>query len=255
VTFRQPANGTVSPPLEGVAGELAANATRVIRLAAANTPRSLQPQIGPSELGTPCTRRLGYRLLDWPQPSAGSDPWAAVIGTATHTWLAAAFTWENTQLAWDRYLIETEVHLPGGITGHCDLYDRYSRTVADWKITGKVADYRRAGPGEQYRIQAQCYGLGLQLAGEKPEHVAVVFFPRGGRIDGMHVWAEPYDPGVAVAAIRRYQTVCDFHAHVDPESHPERWGWLPSADAYCTYCPWYLPGSTDLAAGCPGHGK
>jgi hypothetical protein len=34
-----------------------------------------------------------------------------------------------------RYLIEHRVHLPGGITGSCDLYDRARGTVIDSKNT------------------------------------------------------------------------------------------------------------------------
>lgn len=255
-TFAQPDAGWIKPPLEGPAGILATDVIETVKAAARNAPRSRQAAVGPSELGTPCTRRLGYRAIDWePKPNSDTDPWASVIGTSVHTWMAEAFTEENWQLGYQRYLIEHRVTLPGGITGSCDLYDRHTGGVNDWKVVGldPLKRYRRDGPGQQYQAQAHLYGLGLQLAGEHPEWVAITFLPRGGRIDGLHVWSEPYDHMMAVNALRRYQSMRDFHLCLDPEANPQNWALLPTADAHCTYCPWFLPGSTDLSQGCPGH--
>lgn len=254
-TFAQPAAAFVKPPTDG----LAAAVIDTVKQAAAGAPRSQQAAVGPSELGTPCRRRLGYRAIDWePKPNSDTDPWAATIGTATHAWMAETYAAENRKLPQFqhvRYLIECRVQLPGGISGSCDLFDRDIATVIDWKITGlpRLKEYRRNGPGQQYRTQAHLYGLGMQIAGEFVERVAIVFLPRGGRIDQLHVWTEPYDPQVAVNALKRYQAIRDFHTTIDPEQHPERWALLPTADAHCTYCPWYLPGSADLSKGCPGH--
>lgn len=262
MSFRQPEAGWVRPPLEGMAGELATAVIATVKHASANAARSLQVAPGPSEIGTPCTRRLGYRALDWdPKPNMDTDPWPATVGTSIHAWMAGTYQAENLRLGcepWDpacRYLIEHEVALPGGITGHCDLYDRGTGAVIDWKTTGndKLRQYRLHGPGPQYRAQAHMYALGMQLAGEHPEHVVIMFLPRSGRIDGLHAWSEPYNPQVAVETLKRYQAVRQFCWSADPERHPERWAWLPTADAYCTYCPWFLPGSADLGKGCPGH--
>jgi hypothetical protein len=255
-TFTQPDAGWVRPPLEGTAGTLATTVIETVKHAAANAPRSLQAAPGPSQLGTPCTRRLAYQVIDWePKPNADTDPWASVIGTSVHAWMAGIFSGINSASKSDRYLVEHRVHLPGSISGSCDLYDRDTCTVIDWKITSpaNIQKYRVNGPGAQYRTQAHLYALGHQLAGETPRDVAIVFLPRGGRIDGLHVWAEPYSPAAAVAALRRYQAIVQFHVTVDPEAHPERWALLPTADAHCTYCPWFLPGSADLSRGCPGH--
>jgi hypothetical protein len=254
--FTQPDAGWHTPPLEGTAGALATRVIETVKQAAANAPRSLQTAPGPSELGTPCRRRLVYKTLDWdPKPNTDTDPWAAIQGTAVHTWMAETFTAENAQHGYARYLIEHRVHLPYGISGSADLYDRHTGGVIDWKTTSldNIRKYRRDGPGGQYRTQAHLYGLGLQLAGESPQYVADVFLPRGGRIDGLHVWAEPYDHTIAVQALQRYQAARDFALCLDPEANPQNWALLPTADAHCAYCPWYLPGSTDLSQGCPGH--
>jgi hypothetical protein len=255
-SFRQPDAGQFRPPLEGIAGQIAISVIETVKHAAAHAPRSLQTTPGPSELGTPCTRRLAYKTLDWdPKPNTGTDPWAAIIGTAAHAWMAEAYFQANLELKWERYLIEHRVRLPSGITGSSDLYDRATGINNDWKITSpaNIAKYRKNGPGAQYQAQAHLYALGMQLAGEKPADVAITFLPRGGRIDGLWVWSEPYQPAIAVNAISRYEAIRQFHYTLDPEKNPERWALLPTADAHCTYCPWFLPGSADLSSGCPGH--
>ena len=254
--FAQPDAGWVRPPLEGPAGVLATDIIQAVKTAAANAPRSLQALPGPSELGTPCTRRLVYKTLDWdPKPNSDTDPWAAVIGTSVHAWMAATYQAENEAHGYARYLIEHQVELPYGISGSCDLYDRHTGTVIDWKVTSltRLRDYRLNGPGAQYQAQANLYALGLQLQGETPLATAIVFLPRGGRIDGLHVWSAPYDPATAAAALRRYQAARDFALCLSPEADPANWALLPTADAYCAYCPWYLPRSEDLSQGCPGH--
>lgn len=253
--FAQPAAAFTQPPTGG----LAASVMHTVKQAAARAPRSLQAAVGPSQLGVPCTRRLAYSVLDWPaKPNSDTDPWASVIGTATHAWMAETYAAENAKLdrsAPLRYLIEHRVKLPGGIYGSCDLFDRDTGTVIDWKIVGppRLAEYRRQGPGQQYRVQAHLYGLGMQLQREIVNDVAIVFLPRGGRISDLHVWSEPYDPQIAADALGRHQATKDALAVLDPEANPERWALLPTADAFCLYCPFHLPRSADLSKGCPGH--
>jgi hypothetical protein len=254
--FRQADAGWQKPPLEAVAGQVATDVIDTVKAAAKRAPRSLQASVGPSELGTPCTRRLAYKLLDWPnKPNDDTDPWTSVIGTSVHAWMAAAFEEENAQAGEQRFLIEHRVHLPMRISGSCDLYDRQLGQVIDWKVTSpqNIAKYRKNGPGRQYQAQAHLYALGMQLAGEKPRDVAICFLPRGGRIDGLHVWSEPYQPRIAVDAIRRYEATMLALVQLDVEQYPERWELFPTGDAYCLFCPFHLPGSADLSQGCPGH--
>jgi len=68
----------------------------VIRGAIANHPRSLQKRIGPSEIGTPCDRRIGYKLLGQEENPRG-DAWKPTVGTAVHGWLEKAL--EDANLA------------------------------------------------------------------------------------------------------------------------------------------------------------
>lgn len=257
--FKQPDAGFIRPPLTGIAGELEAMVIEDVKRAAANSPRSRQTAPGPSELGTPCLRRLAYKILDsvrpLDRPNEDIDPWAATVGTSVHGWMAQTYEQRNIDLGRDRYLIEHRISLPYDIKGSCDLYDRDTGRVVDWKVTSleNIRKYRKNGPGDSYRAQSHLYALGLQLAGEQPADVAVVFLPRGGRIDGLYIWTEPYNPGLAVKTLQRYDRTRLALMEIDPEAFPDRWALFPTADAYCAYCPMFLPGSRDLSSGCPGH--
>jgi hypothetical protein len=259
VSFSQPANGTTRPATAGIAGQISSTVIADVKHAAATAPRSLQTAPGPSELGTPCLRRLAYKILDsiapLDKPNTDTDPWLATIGTSVHAWMAATYQQINTDLGRDRYLIEHRVHLPYGISGSCDLFDRDAGRVIDWKLTSldNIRKYRKNGPGDSYRKQGHLYGLGMQLAGETVSDVAVVFLPRGGSITDLHVWTEPYNPGLAVRTLQRYEDTKLALGTIDPEAFPDRWVMFPTADAHCAWCPFYLPFSADLSKGCPGH--
>lgn len=221
------------------------------------SPRSTQTNIGPSEIGDPCERRLSYKSLDWPHAASDHDPIASVIGTGFHSWMEEAFTARNTA---DRYKVEEKVTVREGygpaapIRGSSDLYDRTTGTNYDWKLVGtsSLDKYRRKGPGDQYRIQAHLYGLGQENAGEHPTRVAIVFVARYHELR-IHVWSEPYDRQVALDALARLDRIRQRLLDLDPEQHPEQWAEIPtSPDAKCRFCPWLKPGSADLATGCPG---
>jgi hypothetical protein len=239
----------------------------LIKQAAANHPRSRQVDMGPSEAGDDCTRRLAYKMLDWHKPDGRDlDPWAAVQGVAVHAWLAEVFRAENERLGRERYLIEQRVTpvteadaaqlgLPGNLAGSCDLFDRDTGLVTDWKLTSpdRLRHYVANGPGRKFRAQAHLYGRGLAGAGEHVRAVSIVFLPRAVFLDGLHVWSEPYDPAVAEAAFRRLAAIRGALIALDPEANPGRWGLFPTAPGSCRHCPWLVPGSRYLARGCPGH--
>lgn len=246
---------------DDIGAALAERVGALIIDAANNAPRSRQKRIGPSEVGDPCERKLTYKMLDWPAIN-DSDPIASVLGTGFHAWMEEAFGARQSLLpdGRDRYKIEERVTVRQGYTddatlaGSSDLYDRQTGTVYDWKLTGtsSLDKYRRHGPGDQYRRQAHLYGLGQENAGETPRRVAIVFVARYHELR-VHVWTEPYDRGIAVEALMRLDRIRDQLMQLDPESHPERWVQIPTSDrAKCRFCPWFKPGSADLAIGCPG---
>lgn len=224
-------------------------------------PRSLQKRIGPSEVGTPCDRKLAHRLAQTSDASKRPAAWRPTVGTATHTWLTAAFERDNLNYAPDRPRWVTSLRVPTGyidgvlIDGELDLYDAYTKTVIDWKVPGptSIKEKRRAGhPGQEYQIQVQLYGRGLQELGTKPEHVAILFLPSAGELTDSFYWSEPYDEQVALDALLRASAISAAIRAVGPNLIIPV---LKTALDHCTHCPWFVPGATDLRRACPGDPK
>ncbi|MGM9380305.1 hypothetical protein [Streptomyces antibioticus] len=248
-----------------VGAKLAERIADLIVDTATNSPRSLQKRLGPSEVGDPCERRLSYKMLDWPAASTEQDPAASIIGTGFHTWMEEAFTRRQAPMpdGRPRYRIEERVTVRPSpiedaiVAGSSDLYDRATGTVWDWKLVGHTSldEYRRKGPGPQYRTQAHLYGLGQENDGEQPKRVAICFVGRYHELR-VHVWTEPYQRQIALDALTRLDRVRDrLTASGDADAPYDHawWSQVPASDqAKCRFCPWFKPGSTDLTVGCPG---
>lgn len=226
----------------------------VIEDAIVNHPRSLQKTIGPSELGQECPRRIAYTLLGIGPFNPFSDvPWLPTIGTAMHAWLEEKFGINNAA-AYDRWLLEMRVSvgeiLGVEITGSADVYDRATCTVVDWKVVGatQLKKYRSKGPGQQYRCQGHLYGRGFIRRGVPVDNVMIVFLPRNGELRDAHVWSEPYDEAVALWALERANGIAIGAAALGTGVLEQ----LEPVESFCRRCPFYKPGSTDLATGCPG---
>ena len=226
----------------------------------ANSGRSKQKAIGPSEVGEPCERQLSYKMLDWPETNTDRDPIAAIIGTGFHLWMGEKFEARNAALGGDRYKVEKRLTVRDSpieaarLTGSADLYDRLIAANLDWKLVGISSHdkYRRQGPGERYRIQAHLYGLGQENAGEHVDRVVVVFIARHHELK-VHVWSEPYNRQIALDALARLDRIRDRVQALEVDLHPERWAQIPIPEKpNCKFCPWLKPGSTDLSLGCPG---
>jgi hypothetical protein len=234
--------------------QLIADAKNVILTADQGTARSQQTAIGPSEYGNPCARRLAYKMLGHPATNTTQDPWARVVGTAVHAWLAWAFG-QNTELVdgKPRYRVEQRVNVHPGLAGSADLLDRKLRCVTDWKIPGLTAvrRARKEGIGSTYRAQAHAYGVGYRNAGEPVDTVAVVMLPKAGQLDDAYVWTEALMPQVVTDAAERLANVLTMLVTLNVEDHPDRYLLIPAAESYCSYCSWFLPGGTG-ADGCPG---
>lgn len=226
----------------------------VIQWRAANLPRSLQTAIGPSELGVDCMRRLAYRLTGTATVNTTADPWFSIVGTAVHDWLSVATDDWNARIA-NRihYLAEERVTATNGtfsVTGSCDLY--VDGRVVDYKIVGPSAlkKYRDRGPSNQYRVQVHTYGLGHQQAGRPVDEVALAFLPRNGYLTDAYVWAEPFQPQVAVDALGRAHSIQQLAQVLPPALIP-----AVTDEAMCAFCPFYRPGGPADASGCPGPTK
>lgn len=249
----------LNPELLQLGGSAVADELReVIEGAILNHPRSLQSAIGPSEIGGACARKIGYKLLGWPDPPRVN--WAATIGTAVHAWMENTFDLDNVARAphlggQERWYIEERVtvgYVPGMgfITGSCDLYDRITGTVIDWKVVGptQLRKYKSQGPSAQYRGQAHLYGQGWANRGLPVSQVMICFLPRNGSLEEAYIWSEPWQPAVAKAALDRLARIsqtCTEHGEDAPAL-------LETAETYCGHCPYFKAGSADPRQGCPG---
>lgn len=220
-------------------------------------PRSQQRALGPSEYGEPCARKLAYKLMDEPKTNTDSDPWASILGTAGHAWLADALLADNKRSGTIKWLVERRLDIRPGLAGSCDAYHVPDHTVVDHKLVGptKLREYKISGPGEQYRKQVHIYGKGYRLLGLPVREVAIAFYPRAGQLagtHGLHVWSEPFDEALADEAIDRVDTLLELVLAMDVEHHPENYKAIPRLPGRnCTYCPWFKPGP-DAGAACPG---
>lgn len=115
------------------AGRYARELRSVINRQAARAPRSLQVQLGPSEVGSQCHRQVVGKLAGVPRTNHVSDPWPSIVGTAVHSWLAKAFEDENAREGILRWVTEAAVTPAPGLTGHADLYDAAESAVVDHK--------------------------------------------------------------------------------------------------------------------------
>lgn len=252
--FVAPYNGPapVEPPspalVEGDA--VAAWVTDAMWTASAATPRSLQPNVGPSELGLLCSRQIAFRLAGAVPVNMGVDPLPSVAGTAMHAWMAQAFTAMRPP---GRYLVEHPVEYRG-IRGTLDLYDRRRRLVCDWKFPklAKAKRLRSQGPPRHYRWQLQTYAAGLIAEGEYPERCAIVFIPIDGALSDAFAFAFGVDTSEADEAVDRLGTVNEQllaagHAPGQVPHQPSR---------LCPWCPYHRPKWTgDLNTACPGEEK
>jgi hypothetical protein len=248
-TFAAPAGPKKHP--------LKAELTEIIRWFENSSPRSLQAAIGPSEIGVDCLRRIAYKVTGVPVANTDGDPWFAIIGTAVHDWLAEAIdTYQKAVLGRGkdnpRFHLEKRVTITAdenGVSGSTDAFDIDHGRVIDHKVVGNdnLKKYRDNGPSNQYRIQAHLYGKGWEDAGYQVNEVVIVFYPRSNYLDQMHVWSEPYDRQVALAALSRLDTVRQMAAVLPIGLIP------PTTDmAGCTWCDFYRPGGPADASGCPG---
>lgn len=250
----------VSADCRARADEMAGEFIKIIKWADANSERSLQIEPGPSELGDPCDRRIGYRLAATPEVNRFTDPWAAIVGTAIHAWLEKAMIrWCEMQGGEPAWKTERTVEVDTFIRGHSDLYWVPRKTVIDWKSKNaeKMRLAREVGapafPGEI--VQAHLYGMGYEKNGFPVTHVALACLPRSGRIKDMQVLVEPYDPRIAQYALNRMYEIGELLLSLEIFAHPQRWSQVPATPTdSCGLCPWYQPNRLTTAdeTGCPG---
>ncbi|OII61151.1 hypothetical protein BJP40_06390 [Streptomyces sp. CC53] len=244
-----------SEPMEGFAAELAGRIRELFFQYTNRLDRSQQKHLGPSEIGTPCDRRLAMSLMGMPAVNPGGDNWASWKGTQIHRGLAEMIDWANANSG--RYATEMRVALPSERVpgGTLDWLDRTLLMVGDWKLLGSssLSKLRLDGPPPRYRIQAHCYGLGATRAGERIEHVAIIGMPAEAQsLNSLYVWAEPYSEQVALDALARVDRIAEQIGTVGNGRGEANKRLLalafPTADD-CKFCSWH----TKTKSGCNGH--
>lgn len=220
-------------------------------------PRALQTEVGPSEIGDPCDRRLGYKLAGVEPRNVEFDPWPSIVGTAMHTWL------DNAVQAWEAenqkgyWLTETPVAVGEFVKGRSDLYHRPTDCVIDHKSCGPdvMKKILKGGPPPGYVVQIQCYGHGYEQLGYPVKKVALAFYPRAGWLRDMYVWTADYDRSIAEAALNRLYGIAHTVVSTEVLKYPDRWKDVEATPSNsCGFCGWYNPNKDGEAdeTGCPG---
>jgi hypothetical protein len=135
--------------------------------------------------------------------------------------------------------------------GTADLYDRATATVIDHKVLGAASlkSFRKDGPSEQYKTQVHLYACGLRLAGAKVENVAIMAWSRSGALKDAIWWQEPYNEQIVEDTLARLDAVRNTVEALGLGALPL----IPTADAFCMWCPFYMPGATETSEACAGH--
>lgn len=233
--------------------------------------RSAQTTMGPSEMGTPCDRRLALSLMRMPAVNPGGDGWAAFVGTCIHAGLAEMFLWANHGTG--RFAVETELKFDSEIVpkGTADLIDRTLFMLDDHKCQGRWSrnKLKSQGPIPTYRVQAHVYAHGARQRGEKIDYVAIISWPRDeSTLDDLYVWTEPYRPDIVQKAFERVERIAEEVEEKQAEL-VKTYG-VPKKDERqllqikarvgadydvaddCRFCPFYLPNARNITQGCNG---
>lgn len=131
---------------------------------------------------------------------------------------------------------------PRALSGYRRTFDN-SRPVREIALDPK---------GQQYACQAQDYGRGWVAKGYEVRNVAVFFLPRDGKLHEGHLWMGEYNPAIPEWFYQRAEPVAQLMQALPREQHHPVLDALPTADAFCTMCPFYKHASMDLTLGCPG---
>lgn len=249
---------TPVPGMQGMSPyelEIKEDIIEVVQWAFANSKRSQQTQLGCSEVGHPCDRRLAYRIAGMIPGGFANDPWPAVVGTAVHSWMEDAVNAFQEAHNLQHLATEMEVHPNVFVKGHTDLYDARRKLVLDWKFPSpdNLRKMRQEGPPEQYRTQVRLYGLGHLRAGRAVDRVGIVALGRQGWLKDMWVWTEAFDATLAMQALQRVDRIGAKLLRSNLED-PATWqGIEAQPDRLCSWCPFYRRNLVVAGRdGCPG---
>lgn len=243
----------------------------------ANRPRSMQKELGPSELGTPCQQQIARKLIGAPRRPITAPTWAPFQGTAVHASMEDVVAFWNAGLGRERWLAEDRLTIAPEtpradgagtypeIAGNGDAFDQDHDMVVDWKHVGvtalkKLRTAKRLGktPKEQvsqeYRIQGHIYGFGHALKGRPVKFVRLVLLARSHDFDDSEEWTEAYDERIALWAMHRYYDVVDQLDTVGAHTNPDAVALIPASPSNdaCHWCVFKRAGQPSDFGGCAG---
>lgn len=260
---RAPKVWAETQPMTELGAEIAHRLKEMFHAYSNRMERNQQSTLGPSEIGTPCDRRLALSLMRYSPVNPGGDNWASFVGTCIHTGLEEMLLWADAgsgRYSTEQRLTFPSKHVPKGTT---DLIDRVLLVVVDHKGMGQwsLDKLKSQGPSRTYRVQAHTYALGARIRGEAVKHVAIVGWPRDkGSLDDLYVWTEPYDPDIARNALQRVDNIgaqlagCTetIGLHNDgcgcPDTVAAAYA-LPMDNTDCRFCPFYMKGAARSEGG------
>lgn len=240
------------------AARYASTLRQVVTEHANNSDRNLQIHLGPSEIGSPCDRQVVGKLAGIPTTNHVVDPWASVVGTAVHAWLAGAFSADNLRHGL-RWVPEQRVAPHPDHEGTADLYDGLELAVVDHKILGPTSMekvMRPAGPPMRYQIQLKLYGKGYRNLGLPVNRVALAAYPRTKHtLDDLYVWDCPAQPDDDALIDHVFELTWQRKLLALEVKNGRALNSITNepSDDECYFCPFYRPQSAqDNGPGCPG---
>jgi len=188
----------------------------------ASRPRSLQKEVGPSQLGNPCDHCLAAALAGWEK--GHDDAWLPLIGTAVHELLLGLSS--PFDAGW---LLEHRVTVGQvrgvDVQGNLDAFHVESGTVVDLKIVGAstLNESRRHGSKLGYKRQINLYGRGLHQAGYAVNTVIIAYLPRNSpRLQDAFFDVQPYSENTALETLARANQLSDAMAQMSRISERAR---------------------------------
>lgn len=230
----------------------------VIREGVDAHPRSLQAEIGPSEIGHPCNRWLAHFFAGSPRRPETKAAWRPAVGTAVHIqfsdWLHRWNAEHGTRYLTDLTVWVGDLYPGRPVFGTLDALDIVTATVIDLKVPGptQMKAHKTAAGGPErspvYRTQKHLYARGACNAGFPVASVGILRVPAAGDLEDA-IWThEPYREQVAVDALARAGGIAQMVKAIGPAAVPLQ----PTAEHYCATCPFFAANTTDLTQACPG---
>jgi hypothetical protein len=211
--------------------------------------RTMQRELGPSEIGAECVAQIARKLAGSPRKPITTPMWAPFQGTAVHAEMEQVLAYWNAEIGRERWLSERKLQIDENIVGHGDAYDTDHQIVVDWKHSGTttrravLAAQRKGLPTSQqvkqlYRVQTHLYGFGYEQLGYPVKWVRVVFLPRSWQFKDAVEWTEAYDKDLVDWALKRYDTIRNTLAVLDVANHRERISLIETTPGdECAWCP------------------